>query len=35
MAQAVVIADHETGQSRGFGFVNFRNLDSVKAVLNE
>ncbi|CAD7957954.1 unnamed protein product [Amoebophrya sp. A25] len=32
---AVVITDHETNQSRGFGFVNFRNPQSVTKCLDD
>ncbi|CAD7935949.1 unnamed protein product [Amoebophrya sp. A120] len=32
---AVVITDHETNHSRGFGFVNFRNSDSVVKCLED
>jgi len=32
---AVVIGDHESGQSRGFGFVNFSAVSEVRAVLND
>lgn len=31
----VVITDHETNQSRGFGFVTYRAVESVKRVLEE
>lgn len=34
VTQAVVITDHDTHQSRGFGFVNFTTLDAVRDVLD-
>ncbi len=35
ISEAVVISDRDTGRSRGFGFITFREPASAKAALNE
>ena len=35
VAEAVVISDRDTGRSRGFGFVTYKDATSAKAALGE